>query len=781
MRAGLFLAGKTPQPKLICPMQARFLIWLTLFGASCLLGQSEVPPVPRIIPEESAPRPKIIPEDPEPAPEIPPAIPEEMPVRPRIIPEEPDLMPDPLPSVPDSPPPPVRVKPAPPVEETPLKVKAVTDDGKKPHPLPSGTEPKPGIPISERNDKNARTLFLSIPAPRGLIVDRNGAPLVQNRMAHFLGIQFPLGSEMTKSQVLNFAKPLVTYIQKHTPDGWNVKEETLLEHYHNRRWLPLLATKPIPAEASANAGKVVPPGITITPCYLRHYPNGYVASHLLGYVGKVGGMSTHPIQNGDSLWPEVEGREGLEKKFNDALTGKPGKMNIVFNASGEKVAEEIVEYPRPGMTVVTALDLEMQKTCEATLRDFTRRGAFIIMEVATGDVLAMASNPSYDPNLFAFGIGEADFAKLVNSKDKPLFCRSLNGVYPPASTFKIITAMAGLESGKITGNTSYECSSSLLVGDRYFHNANRSSGEGSMDVITAIKRSCNTWFYQAALATGAGPISSMATRFGLGEPSGICLPDSSGRVVTPEWWKKNRKGNILSGDLCNICIGQGDNEVTPLQDCAMMCGVARGNSVPRARLVRQLQNLEGFIVEFFPPETKTDLDLQPENLRLVRAGMKAVVEDSGGTGQGAGNSYVKVAGKTGTAQWIGGRHMAWFAGFMPAGNPEYAFAALYEGSEGEDGISGGKKVAPMIGKAFEDIYKRKKNRGESLEGPRGKGSEKDEDVRRAKIAESGSGEDGARKPKRPSEQANPPKGEQVEPAPVRETGLRGLWNRIRGR
>ena len=770
-------------------MHARSLTWLTLFGASCLLGQTEAPPVPRIIPEdppaatEPAPRPKIIPEDPEPAPEAPPEIPETPPIKPRIIPEgpkpaDPDLLPDPLPAVPDSPPD-VPVEPSPPVDEPALKVRAVMDDGERSLPLPPATEPKAGIPISEKNDKNARTLFLSIPAPRGLIVDRNGVPLVQNRMAHFLGIQFPLGSELSDSQLLNYSRPLVSYIQKHTPDGWNVKDETLLEHYKNRRWLPLLAAKPIPAEATANAGKSVPSGVSITPCYLRHYVGGHIASHLLGYVGKTGGMSTQPIQNGDSLWPEVEGREGLEKKFNATLTGTPGKMNIVFSATGEKVAEEIVEYPKPGMTLVTSLDLEMQNTCERTLRDFTRRGAFVIMEVTTGDVLAMASNPDFDPNDFAFGIGEADFAKLVNNKDKPLFCRPLNGVYPPASTFKIISALAGLESGKITGDTHYECTSSLFVGDRYFHNANRSSGEGSMNVISAIKRSCNTWFYQAALATGAGPIASMATKFGLGESSGICLPDSRGRVVSPEWWRKNRKGNITSGDLCNICIGQGDNEITPLQDCAMMCGVARGSSVPRARLVRQVQSLDGNIVEFFPPEIKSELNLQPENLRLVRAGMKAVVEEGSGTGRGAGNSYVKVAGKTGTAQWIGGRHMAWFAGFMPAGNPEFAFAAVYEGDQGEDGISGGRKVAPMIGKAFEEIYKRKKGRGESLEGPEDKSLAKDETVKRARIAEDDS--EASQTAKRSSDQGTPTKIEPSDQPPARETGLRGLWNRIRGR
>ena len=761
-------------------MNPRLLLWLTFLSGSWLLAQVEAPPVPRIIPEDPpaetpAPRPKVIPEEePEPAP------------RPKVVPEDPqpaapELMPDPLPSIPETPQEPLPKKPASTPEDEPArKVKAVTDSPKMPAPT-APKEAKPGIPISDKNDKNARTLFLSIPAPRGQIVDRSGAPLAQNRMGHFLGLQFQLGAELPKAAVLSYAHQIIPYIQKHTPDGWNIDDETILEHYKNRRWLPLLTSRPIPAELTESAAKALPAGVIAVPCYLRHYPNGHIASHLLGQMGKAGGMSTQPIQNGDFIWPQTEGREGLEKRFNTALAGTPGKINIVFSATGEKIAEEIVERPKPGLTVVTSLDLEMQLICERVLREHTNRGAFVVMDVGTGDVLAMASNPDFDPNLFMFGISTSAYAKLATDKDIPLFCRALNGTYPPASTFKVITAFAGLESGKIDGGTHYECTSSLYVGDRYFRNWNQ-SGEGSMNVIDAIKRSCNTWFYQAALATGASPISSMATRFGLGEPSGICLPDSSGRVVTPEWWKKVHKGNLTSGDLMNICIGQGDTAITPLQDCAMMCGVARGNSVPKARLVQQLQNLDGTIVEFFPPANKTDLDLKPENLRLVRAGMRAVVEESNGTGKGAGNSYVKVAGKTGTAQWVykgHDAHMAWFAGFMPANNPQYAFAAIYEGDPGEDGISGGRKVAPIIGTSFEEIYKRKKQRGESLTGPLAKGQTGEETVKKARIAENDDNSE-TRPRAKPAQPTDAPPQTEVEAAPPREGGLRGLWRRIRG-
>ncbi len=788
------------------------LCFICLTPGTSLPGQTEVAPRPKIISEtEVAPRPKIVPEDPpDPAPAKPPAQPappttEPEPPKAKILPDSskpmpvaPELLPDPIP-VPRDTPMPAPVKPTSPPETKPKQEEA--EKPKAPEPeeaarkvkgvpsvnlnLPPVTPPikeqKSAIPISDRNDKNARTLFLTIPAPRGQIVDRNGAPLAQNKMAYFLGLQFNLKNNTPTYDVLRYARERIPYIQKHTPDGWEITDETILEHYKNRRWMPLLAKRPVPAEAQENASKELPAGIVIVPCYYRLYPNGRTACHMLGEMGRVGGMTTNPIQNGDPIWPGCEGRGGLEQRFDEVLRGTPGKINLVFSATGEKLSEEITEHPKPGQTVVTSLDLGFQKIAERVLRARTQRGAIVIMEVATGDVIAMASNPDYDPNVFAYGVRDADYKKLLANPDKPLLARANNGTYPPASTFKVMTALAALESGKVDGGTYYECSPSLQVGDKLFHNWNRKSGEGSMNVVSAIKRSCNTWFYQAALATGAAQVTSMATRFGLGEKTGLCIPEYAGRVPTPEWWRTKYKGTMSSGDLMNICIGQGDNLVTPIQDCAMMAAIARGHSVPRARLVQQIQALDGSIIEFFPPEKKAELDIQAANLRLVRSGMKAVVNESDGTGKGARNDYVSVAGKTGTAQWylIKGTwvHMAWFAGYLPADNPEYAFAAVYEGDPGEDQISGGKKVAPIVGDVFNAIYRSKKEHGDSMDGP----EDVDKDgnkIRKARVAEND--DDQPKKPKK-AEAAAPEAAAQEPVAPAREGGLRWLWKKMRGK
>lgn len=754
------------------------------------------PPRPVIIPEESPapPKPTIVPEEspaplkPEVTPEPPPPpvpVPTSEVRRARVVTEEPKPSEAPKATADEGKMPSDKSekagkdeakKPTPKEEDAPLKAKAVSLEDLK---APEGPkEIKPQIPISDRNDRNARALFLSIPAPRGQIVDRHGNPLAQNRMAYFLGVQFNLSADTPDDDVLRYARIRVAYIQKHCPDGWEVKDTKILDHFKNRRWLPLLATRPVPAEPTDEVRKALPPGVVLVPAYLRSYPHGVTACHVLGELGRVGDMPSGPIQNGDQIWPFTEGRSGLEAKFEKDLAGTPGRVNLVFSATGEKIAEEIVEHPRPGNTLVTSLDLFMQQTVERVLSERTRRGAMVIMDVQTGDVLALASNPEYDPNLFTFGVRDRDYKPLLDDPDKPLLCRAMNAGYPPASTFKVITALAALESGKVSGETYYECVASLFIGDRYFKNWHH-EGEGPMNVVDAIKRSCNTWFYKAAITTGAGAVTSMAQQFGLGSKTGLCLPEMAGRVPTPEWWRKERNSNITQGDLANISIGQGDTLVTPLQDCAMMAGIARGHSVPVARLVQHIQNLDGGIEVFFAPEKKSELHLSGENIGLVRAGMKAVVEEGDGTGKAAGNSYVQVAGKTGTAQWTRRNgewvHMAWFAGYVPAKDPQYAFAAVYEGDPGEDSISGGKKVAPIIGRVFERIYEHKKENGDSMSGPP-ETNANGEVVRRARPVE----ESGEKKKEQPAVAAPEPE-PVVEQAPQREGGLRWLWKKLRGK
>ncbi len=568
-----------------------------------------------------------------------------------------------------------------------------------------------------QTQKEARTLTLNIPAPRGQIVDRHGVPLAQTRVAYYLALNFPfLGDKATDREILSYARSRIGQANSTLGKQWNLPDDRLVSHYKNRRWLPLVFSlnDGINEEISTVQQDVLRPllkansGLMLQASYLRHYPKGACAPHIIGYTGKTRPLPLGPIQDGDPMFEEAEGREGLEKSFDRDLQGKPGVVNVLFNPDGSKVTEEVLRRPVPGNNVVTTLDYQFQKYAENALTRHTKGGAMVVVEVKTGDILAMASYPLYDPNIFIPGITSANFRALNENARLPLFARAFRGEYPPASTFKVVVAMAALESGEISPKTFYECSNAYAIGNRVFRNWNK-NGEGSMNVVNAIKRSCNTWFYQAGLAIGAQPITDMAQRMGFGERTGIPLAaESAGFVPTDNWMMQRLGYKMMGGDIANLSIGQGRTLVTPLQAAEAMAAVADGINMPQARLVSKVQDPNDRVLQAFDPAVRRRVEFQQAARDTVVKGMVAVVNGSGGTGSAASVSSkykCQVAGKTGTAQWKPNedRNLAWFTGFLPANDPVYAYAVVYEGGPGED-VSGGKKAAPIIHDVFENVF-----------------------------------------------------------------------------
>ena len=669
--------------------------------------------------------------------------------------------------------------PPPPVEEPVLKPKAVPRE----RPLPPATpDPaaegldangKPKIALSLNTDTNARPLSLTVPAPRGQIVDRNGRPLAQNKIGWYAGIQLPLHDGLKDSAVLDAARDSVAWVQQKMPGGWDITDAKILEHYHKRRWVPLLSASLFPETVAGEFKNSLPAGVVLRPFYLRSYPEHGMASHVIGYMGKNGAMPTGDIVADEPLWTPTIGRYGLEERFDKQLTGTPGKYSVLYNAEGEKLSEDWVARPKAGDTVVTSLDARFQAIVEDEMRQRSVRGAFVIMDVNTGDVISIVSNPGFNPNDWAYGISKEEYSKLSLDKLKPLVPKALQSVYPPASTFKIVTALAALESHKVSPETYFDCPRGMMFGKQWMRN-HVNHDEGSMNVVRAIKRSCNPWFWQAARAAGPSALASMGQLLGFGEKTGICLEtmEVAGNMPTPEYYKQ-RKGAMTGGVLANVAIGQGEVSATPLQVCQMMAGVARGDAVPRPRLVRQIQDANGVIMESFPPTVRTSLTISKESLDAVRRGMRAVVADGDGTGTRAENKYVSIAGKTGTGEWHDSPkdYVAWFAGFIPANKPEYAYAAVYEGDPG-DSISGGRIVAPIVGDVFNRIYAIKKKTGEEVD-----------DTPAAETDENGGAVTRrSRKPKAPSETASAAAETTAVQQPEKPAGgLRGLLRRLRGR
>jgi penicillin-binding protein 2 len=342
----------------------------------------------------------------------------------------------------------------------------------------------------------------------------------------------------------------------------------------------------------------------------------------------------------------------------------------------------------------------MQQICEDLLANNVKSGAMVIMDVRNGDVMAMASFPQFDPNQFIPSITQEDYSALVEDPAKPLFPRAYRASYPPASTFKVPVALGFLESGYITPNDVYPCPSAWNVGNLVMKNWNV-KGEGSMNVVGALTRSCNTWFYEVASMAGADSMSYMATRLGLGQKTGIPLNEAEGFIPSNRWWLDKHGYMMSDGEEAVMSIGQGMVEVTPLQIARMMAAVGNGKQLLKPRLVLQVQDLNHELERTIPMEISNSLNIDNYSLRTVQRGLYDVVNAGNGTGRAASHK-ITVSGKTGTGQWKPAQkqNLAWFAGYFPSKHPIYSFAVIYEGSPGET-VGGGKNAAPIVGDFLE--------------------------------------------------------------------------------
>ena len=300
--------------------------------------------------------------------------------------------------------------------------------------------------------KDARAITLKIPAPRGMIVDRNGEPLAQNVVAYQIALQFRQFEKADRAFVIDWARTRLNALAETRKDLEAKTDDEIYDHYIHRRWLPLLVSGQIAEkEALALEGKL-PSGVILNPLYRRYYPEGELAAHVIGYAGSVGKLPTGPINFNEPLWEESEGRSGLEKIHNAQLTGDAGMKKLLFDENGNKLLEEQVKRPRPGGTLVTTIDLKWQQLAEKILRGGCRRGAFVVVDVVTGEVLVMASRPSFDLNSFTPGISTEAFKQLQEDPSQPLFGRAFQSAYPPASAFKPIVALVALNNGMVTEN-----------------------------------------------------------------------------------------------------------------------------------------------------------------------------------------------------------------------------------------------------------------------------------------------------------------------------------------
>jgi len=560
---------------------------------------------------------------------------------------------------------------------------------------------------------DARTLTLKIPAPRGLITDRKGRPLAENRVGYQFAIQFAHFPEPSDAEIIAWARERIVHASTLAGKNYAASDASLLSHYKHRRWLPLVfAASLVPPEQEETFRKRLIPGLVMHPIYYRHYPGGESAAHIIGYVRSKGRLPEGPIVHGDLLFEDAHGDAGLEKILDQELTGRAGERKVIFGSGGKKLRDALTRRPRIGQTVVTTLDLDWQKHAEAVLEEHCKRGAFVVIDIPTGEVLVLASRPSYDINVWVPRISNEELRALNEDEARPMYGRAFQGLYPPASSFKPVVALTSLTGNIVEEWTAVDCPAYIELGTRpksKMWNHTRKA-EGLMNVTRAIARSNNCWFYQVGIETGPSAFLATARKLGYGSRSGLPLHgESSGRVPTNEYVLKKFGRPFTDGDTANYSIGQAW-EATPLQVAQSMAGIANGSVLPKLQLIRQVQDPAGGVLSAADPESRNSLHLDPDAVQVVHEGMFDVVHAEWGTGRRGSLSFAEVCAKTGTGQWIPAlnQEIAWYAGFFPSGNPRLAFAVLYEGDPDEK-VSGGRKAAPMVPAFFEKFKSEIKN------------------------------------------------------------------------
>ncbi len=524
-----------------------------------------------------------------------------------------------------------------------------------------------------------------LPGIRGKIYDRNGVCLADNQPRYCLAIyteelRQPGKMVHTVDKVEETINKLSTVLGE-LPQ---VTRNDIIQHIHRRLPLPFLAWRGLDEVALARLAEHGQQfrGIDIYVEPTRVYPYGEIATHVIGYVSRAK-LPKDAKEQYHYYLPEMVGKDGIERSMDKVLRGKSGGRLIRVDASGYKYKETGEHEAVAGKDVHLTLDIRIQKMAQDVLRG--RSAAAVVLNANNGNVLALASSPSYDVKSIKSKVA---WQKILKNPGRPLINRAIQGMYPPGSTFKPLVAIVGLESKSITADTIYTCTGVYPIGKGM--KCWNHQGHGPIKLRKAIEQSCNPFFINLGVLCGYKRIYHMADAVGFGHKTGIKLPGERAGLLPDDTWKREviHEGWRL-GDTCNLSIGQGYLLVTPIQMAVYTAALANGGYIYRPRLIDN-GNPNGDLVNRMAWSQKT--------LQVVRGGMYDVVQAPHGTGKRVKVSGVTLGAKTGTAQYGHGRHHTWMILFAPFDKPRYAIAMIVE-----DGISGGRTVAPRMKKLIHQI------------------------------------------------------------------------------
>jgi penicillin-binding protein 2 len=594
-------------------------------------------------------------------------------------------------------------------------------------------------------------ITVRIPSVRGEIRDRNGIPLVQNRASYNVDFylpdmvrgyrertgtlpklteQQPIRGMLKNVEINDVVKIVNTGVIPRLQEldlARDYNANRLKVHYKNNTLVPYTYIEDIdfPTIAKFSENDVGLPGVDIAIKPVREYVYGAFAAHILGYVGMPKNIDTQPdVKKFNFYQTDVEGKSQIEFTMDKYLRGEPGMRILQRNAKGSLEGQIKEVPPKPGNNVYLTIDARIQYITEVALRNSSLgRAAAVVLDPNNGDILAIASVPSFDPNIFIPSISSKDWNTLLKDPAVPLISRAVGG-FPPASTFKLVTALAGFNKG--LGSKTYDCPGYIEYGGRRFHCwiAQKNGTHGVLDLADAMKVSCDSYFYQYANAAGIDSLVRIATIMGIGRKyDHLGLSDErEGSMPGPEWLAARNTGQKwTSAYTANTSIGQGYVLASPLQMAVAYASVANGGIAYEPRLIRTVLTPEGQPVLdengkiAVPDEPIVYNDLRseftPDQIENIRKGLWEVVNESGGRGGGGTGSKgrvpgVVVAGKTGTAQATDRgnyENIAWFCSFAPYDKPRYVFSIMVQG-----GLHGGGVAAPIASHILKQILEMEK-------------------------------------------------------------------------
>ena len=540
----------------------------------------------------------------------------------------------------------------------------------------------------------------SVDPSRGLIFDRNGKTLVDNRPSFNLNI------------ILKDAKPVERTIAK-LADVIHVPVSELMSKIEcDKRvsaYKPVLLKQDIGRDvlAAVEVRKFDLPGVVVDVKPRRHSLYKQGAAHLIGYLGEI-----NPAELKSEKYPGCRGGDfigkfGVEKAFEPFLRGQRGGRQVEVDAAGQIVAVLKTVGARPGNNIYLTIDQALQQKSEILLKGLA--GAVIAMDPTTGQILALASSPAFDQNDFVNGMTRKQWESLVANPFRPMENKAIQGEYPPASTYKIVTAIAGLEEGIIDEKTTFHCPGYYQYGNRAFRCWEK-KGHGNVNIFEALTVSCDVFFYQVGQKLGADRLAYYAKACGLEKPTGINLDQEATGLIPTTAWKKRRTGIAWQGgETLSVAIGQGYNLVTPLQILVLTSAVANDGLSYKPLILKTIESAEGEVVIQSQSQVQGRLPVSKKTLDIVKKGLWRVVNDSKGTARVARAKGIDISGKTGTVQVVSRKdeeesreterpdHLkahAWFLAYAPSADPQIAVVVLVE--HGESGAATAAPIAREI-------------------------------------------------------------------------------------